>query len=141
MMTDLITPEAVAAAVARIPYARFLGIEFDVKGDELTLVLPFSDHLIGRPNPPFLHGGVIGALLEISAIAQIAASSGAKTTPKPIDVTVSYLRGGKPIETYARAHISRLGRRIANVRAEAWQSNRDNPIALLHGNFMLRRES
>ena len=141
MMTDLITPEAVAAAVARIPYARFLGIEFDVKGDELTLVLPFSGHLVGRPNPPFRHGGVIGALLEISAIAQIAASSGANTTPKPIDVTVSYLRGGKPIETYARAHISRLGRRIANVRAEAWQSNRDNPIALLHGNFMLRRES
>jgi uncharacterized protein (TIGR00369 family) len=140
-MTDLITPEGVAAAVARIPYARFLGIEFDVKGDELTLVLPFSGHLVGRPNPPFLHGGVIGALLEISAIAQIAASSGAKTTPKPIDVTVSYLRGGKPIETYARAHISRLGRRIANVRAEAWQSNRDNPIALLHGNFMLRKES
>jgi acyl-coenzyme A thioesterase PaaI-like protein len=77
---------------------------------------------------------------EISAIAQIAATTGAKTTPKPIDVTVSYMRGGRPTETYARAHISRLGRRIANVRAEAWQSSRDNPIALLHGNFMLKRE-
>lgn len=139
-MSDVISPEGVAASIARIPYARFLGIEFDVKGDELTLVLPFAAHLVGRPNPPYLHGGVIGALLEISSIAQIAAATGAKTTPKPIDVTVSYLRGGKPIETYARAHISRLGRRIANVRAEAWQSSRDNPIALLHGNFMLRRE-
>lgn len=140
MSADIISPEAVAASIARIPYARFLGMQFDVKGDELTLVLPYSEHLLGRPNPPFLHGGVIGALLEISAIAQIAASSGARTTPKPIDVTITYLRGGRPIQTFARAHITRLGRRIANVRAEAWQASHDNPIALLQGNFMLRRE-
>ncbi|MET0545486.1 MAG: PaaI family thioesterase [Caulobacterales bacterium] len=139
-MDDALKPDAVAASIARIPYARFLGIDFEVKGDELTLVMPYSEHLLGRPNPPALHGGVIGALLEIVAIAQVTATSGVKRAPKTIDVTVSYLRSGRPVDTYARAHISRLGRRIANARAEAWQSNRFDPIATLHGNFLLRAD-
>ena len=32
-----------------VPYIRFLGVEFDRRGDELTAVLPFSDSLIGNP--------------------------------------------------------------------------------------------
>lgn len=137
-MDEVVNAEAVAASIARIPYARFLGIEFEVKGDELTLVMPFSNHLLGRPQPPALHGGVIGAFLEIAAIAQVAATSGVTRAPKTIDITMSYLRSGRPIDTYARAHISRLGRRVANARAEAWQTHRLDPIATLHGNFLLR---
>ena len=55
--------------------------------------------------------------------------------PRPIDVTVDYLRSGRPVDTYARAQIKRLGRRVANVHVEAWQEARDRPIAALHGHF------
>jgi len=130
------------AMLARIPYARFLGMRAELAGDEMTAVLPYSDHLIGNPTLPALHGGVLGAFMELTALAQLAIaqdSSGERMArqPKPIDVTVEYLRSGKPIDTFARAQITRMGRRIANVRVEAWQSARAAPIAALHGHFLL----
>jgi hypothetical protein len=33
-----------------------------------------------------------------------------------------------------------MGRRIANVRAEAWQADRSAPVAAAHMNVMLVRE-
>jgi uncharacterized protein (TIGR00369 family) len=125
------------AVLAAIPYARFLGIDAELHGDEMTAILPYSDHLIGNPRPPAIHGGVLGALMEITALAQISITHGQARQPRVVDVTVQYLRSGKPLTTYARARIVRAGRRIANVHVEAWQAERANPIASLHGHFLL----
>jgi uncharacterized protein (TIGR00369 family) len=126
------------AVLGRIPYARFLGVRAELAGDEMTAIMPFSQHLIGNPTLPAIHGGVLGAFMEMTALAQIVIvqSDGARQ-PKPIGVTVEYLRSGRPVDTYARAHITRMGRRIANVRVEAWQDTRSAPIAALHGHFLL----
>ena len=118
-----------------IPYARFLGVRGELAGDEMTLILPFSDHLIGNVTLPAIHGGVIGAFLEMTALAQLSIAQGLTRQPRPIDVTVEYLRSGRPVESYARAQIKRLGRRVANVQVEAWQESRARPIAALHGHF------
>jgi len=128
--------ERVAAAIARIPYARFLGIRAELKGDELTLIMPFSEHLVGNPMLPALHGGSIGALMEVTALTQLAIASKSETFPKTIDISIDYLRSGRPLDTFARARIVKIGRRIANVQAEAWQGERGQPIATLHGHFM-----
>ena len=116
--------ERVTAALARIPYARFLGVRAELKGDELTLVLPFKDHLVGNPLLPALHGGVVGALMELTAITQLAIASKSERFAKTIDIGVDYLRSGRPTDTYARARVIKIGRRIANVQAEAWQNER-----------------
>ena len=58
-------------------------------------------------------------------------------SPSPSGVTVEYLRSGRPIDTFARAHVLRMGRRIANVRVEAWQDAKSAPIAALYGRFLL----
>ena len=123
------------AILARIPYARFLGLRAELAGDEMTVILPFSQHLIGNVQLPAIHGGVLGALLEITALAQLSLTQGLARQPRPIDVTVEYLRSGRPLDTYARATIKRLGRRVANVQVEAWQEERSRPIASLHGHF------
>ena len=123
------------AILARIPYARFLGLKAELAGDEMTVILPFSEHLIGNVQLPAIHGGVLGALLEITALAQLSLTHGLARQPRPIDVTVEYLRSGRPLDTYARASIKRLGRRVANVQVEAWQEERARPIASLHGHF------
>jgi uncharacterized protein (TIGR00369 family) len=125
------------AVLARIPYARFLGVEAELHGDEMTAVLPFSERLIGNPLLPAIHGGVIGAFMEMTALAQLSISQPGARQPKPIDVTVQYLRSGKPLDTYARAQIKRAGRRIASISVEAWQEARAQPIASLHGHFLL----
>jgi uncharacterized protein (TIGR00369 family) len=121
-----------------VPYAQFLGVSFELKGDELTAVLPFKQSLIGNPVLPALHGGVVGAMMELTAVAQIFLTQGTGKVPKTIDISIDYLRSGRPVETFARAHVTKLGRRIANVRVEAWQFDRADPIAALHGHFLLQ---
>lgn len=133
--------DRLAAALARIPYAGFLGVRAELKGDELTLVLPYSEHLVGNPVLPALHGGVIGALMELTALTQLAIASKSDKFPKTIDIGIDYLRSGRPVDTYARARVVKIGRRIANVQAEAWQRERNAPIAAMHGHFLLQEES
>ncbi len=131
------TREALGRVIRSIPYADFIGVRIDKHGGELTAVLPFQDMLIGNPILPALHGGVIGAFLETAAIVQLLAAIETETLPKPVNISVDYLRSGKPVETYARALVTKLGRRVANVRAQAWQDDPDRPIAALHGHFLL----
>jgi uncharacterized protein (TIGR00369 family) len=132
--------DRVAASLARIPYAQFLGVRAELRGDELTLVLPYAEHLVGNPLLPALHGGVIGALMELTALTQLAIASKSDAFPKTIDVGFDYLRSGKPLDTYARARVVKIGRRIANVQAEAWQGERGAPIAAMHGHFLVTEE-
>lgn len=120
-----------------VPFAAFLGVRLDLAGDELTARLPFTDPLIGNPMIPALHGGVIGAFMEITAMAQLAFSETLDVPPKPIDVTIQYLRPGKPVETYSRAVLNRVGRTVANVEVAAWQEHRHHPIATLQAHFLI----
>ena len=118
------------------PFARFLGIELDI-AEIVTARLPFAPHLIGNPMIPALHGGVIGAFMEIAAMAQLAHGEKLVKIPKPINVSVQYLRSGKPVDTFARATVNRVGRTIANVEAFAWQDTPDHPIATLQVHFLM----
>lgn len=126
-----------AAVVKHIPYARFLGIEVDRKGNEITTIMPFKNELVGNINLPALHGGVIGAFLEITAVIQLLCDTSCERLPKTVDVSIDYLRTGQPQPTYGRAIVSRHGRRVANVRSEIWQEERSRPIAVSHGHFLL----
>ena len=129
--------EQLEAFLQRVPYVRFLGMRAELAGDEMTAVLPFSDHLIGNTMIPALHGGVIGAFLEMTALAQLSVTQGSSKVHKTIDVTIEYLRPGRAMTTYARADLRKVGRRVANVHVEAWQEARANPIAALRGHFLL----
>jgi uncharacterized protein (TIGR00369 family) len=123
--------------IGRMPYAQFLGVRMELAGDEMTAILPYSAHLIGNPALPALHGGVLGAFLEMTAVAQLFILQGVARQPRPIGVTVEYLRSGRPMDTYARAQVKRIGSRVANVYVEAWQETRAAPITSLHGRFLV----
>ena len=126
-----------ASLLDSLPYARFLGLRTQLNGDDLTVVMPFTDHLIGNPMLPALHGGSTAALLEMAAVAQVSLSYPRLRLPRPINVTVAYLRSGRPTDVFAHARINKAGRRVAYVVAEAWQESRDQPIATLTAHFLL----
>lgn len=126
------------AILDSIPYVRFLGVRAEPRGDEITTILPFSQHLVGNPMLPALHGGVIGAFLEITAVVQLVWQIRSEYLPKTVDIGIDYLRSGRPLETYGRAVVTKHGRRVANVRVEAWQEDRQRPIAAAHGHFLLK---
>jgi len=69
------TTGALAAALAGIPYARFLGVEA-VAGTDDTAILRSSRHLIGNPMLPALHGGSVAGFMELTAIATLMAEMG-----------------------------------------------------------------
>jgi len=122
------------------PYAKFLGIERRrSESGELMFVMPFADVVHGRPG--FLHGGAIAGLLELAAFGAIyeALDDAQGVRVKPINVSVSFMRGGTHHETLAAAAVTRLGNRVANVEAHAWQLDRDKPIASAQVNVMLKR--
>lgn len=120
-----------------LPYARFLGLLTEQDGERLTVTMPFADRLIGNPVLPALHGGSTAALLELTAVAQVAVLYPRLELPRPINVTVTYLRSGRPQDVYARAVISKAGRRVAHVQAEAWQDDETQPIASLSAHFLV----
>jgi len=123
------------------PYAQFLGIRTQrSEAGELQFVMPFADVVVGRPG--YLHGGAIAGLLEFAAFGALyeALGSSEGVTVKPVNVTVNYMRGGAQHDTFAAATVTRLGNRVANVEAHAWQLDRDKPIAAAQVNLLLRRD-
>jgi acyl-coenzyme A thioesterase PaaI-like protein len=120
-----------------VPYARFMGLSMRHVAGELLGMLTYSNMLIGNAALPALHGGAIGALLESTAIFQLLWESETVVLPKTIDITVDYLRSGRPVDTWAKGILTRQGRRVANVRVEAWQEDRQRPIAIAHGHFLI----
>ena len=125
--------------LAGVPIVQTLGMRCDIKGDDMTAVLPFQDKLIGNFTIKALHGGAIGTFLEMTAMAQLFLDSDVERPARTINITVDYLRQGRAEDLYARARVIKLGRRMASVTAEAWQSEKDKPVAALHGHFLLKR--
>jgi uncharacterized protein (TIGR00369 family) len=126
-----------SAFIAAIPYWRFMGLSARVEDGLLTGVLHYSDPLIGNPILPALHGGTIGALLETTAVLELFHQAETVVIPKTINLTVAYLRSGKPVDTFAKARITKQGRRIVSVQIEAWQDDRARPIASASANFLV----
>nr|WP_286207828.1 PaaI family thioesterase [Hephaestia sp. MAHUQ-44] len=122
------------------PYAQLLGLSVEPgDGSAPVLVMPFSDDVLGRPG--FLHGGAIGGLLEMAAIVALhtALEEEGGGRIKPINVTVDYMRGGREKETRAQGIVTRLGTRVANVEASAWQDDPARPIASARMNYLIVR--
>lgn len=121
------------------PYANTLSITVEDGADgERLWRMPFGDKVLGRPG--FLHGGAISGLLELAAIGTAVRAIGDEDAAvKPINMSVSFMRGGTDQDTFASATITRLGNRVVNVEAHAWQDDPARPIASAQLNLLVRR--
>jgi uncharacterized protein (TIGR00369 family) len=122
------------------PYAQLLGLAAERDGDGApVLVMPFGVDVLGRPG--FLHGGAISGLMEMAAIVALydalAGEGGGEV--KPVNVTVDFMRGGRDKPTRSRGIVTRLGTRVANVEATAWQDDPAKPIAAARMNYLIVR--
>ena len=129
-------PEDPAGPFANSPFARALGIRV---GDDGALVMPFSRKIIGNPILPAIHVGMTGAFLETTAIVGVTRELGVSALPKPIGLTINYLRSGRALDSYANVSIVKQGRRVVAFEAKAWQDDPAKPIASAFGHFMLRQ--
>ena len=140
--------------VGAIPFAQFLGVRVERMGNELSMILPYDEKLIGNPMLPALHGGGVAGFMEFTAIISLTWYSlwddmeagkieldddfiSQLTLPKTIDITMDYLRPGFARDAYARATVNRSGRRYASVHVEAWQDQREKLFAQCTGHFLM----
>ena len=122
-------------------YARSLGIEVAEFEDGVpVLSVSGIDAIEGRPG--HFHGGATSGLLETAGYAALHVAlneSDREAQLKPINITVQFLAAAKKAPLYAKARITKLGRRSANVTVEAWQEERDRPRASAVMNVMIQR--
>ena len=121
-------------------YARSLGIAI-IGTDEAgmpVLSVEFGPTVEGRPQ--HFHGGATAGLLENAGYAALRTAllaAGRDPQLKPINITVQYLAAGKSRPSFATGRITRLGRRNANIAVEAWQDDRNRPIATAVMNILM----
>jgi len=128
-------PDVPAGPFANSPFARWLGIRISEGG---ALVMPFSPKIVGNRILLAIHGGMTGAFLETAAIVGVMRELAISTLPKPIGLTVNYLRSGRALDSYADVSIVKQGRRVVAFEAKACQDDSARPIASAFGHFMLR---
>lgn len=127
----------IAAINDLIPYARAVGLEAFMDDEGLVTVLRFRESNIGNTTIRAVHGGVIGALLEQAAMLHLIEQTEITAVPKIVNISVDYLRPCLAADTFARGRVIKQGRRIANVRVQAWQDAPERPVAAAHAHFLV----
>lgn len=133
----ILSPERTAEAAKLIPYTAFIGLQCGESNGHPLFALPYKRENIGNIFLPALHGGMLGGFIESCAVLFLYRQAGLAELPKMIDLSIDYLRSGKPETTYARCSLTRQGSRIANVAVEAWQSAPAKPIVVARCHFQM----
>jgi acyl-coenzyme A thioesterase PaaI-like protein len=75
--------------------------------------------------------------MEFTGSFKLLYASDTVKVPRTVNITVEYLRSAARLDTFARAHFIRHGRRVANVRIEAFQTDPSRPVAAANAHFLL----
>jgi uncharacterized protein (TIGR00369 family) len=129
--------EAMQKVLASIPYARFLGFSVIQDGSNVIGRMAFAEGRMGNTRVRALHGGTLGALMELTAMCQLLTMAEIARVPKTVNITVEYLRSAQAADTFARATVTRHGRRVANVQVVAYQDDPAKPVAAANVHFLL----
>jgi uncharacterized protein (TIGR00369 family) len=131
---------AVGRLADAIPYAKWMHIAPETTTGELLTRMRYHESLIGNTHLPAIHGGTLGAMLEMAAIFHLLWETDAQTVPKIVNITVDYLRSAGPRDVIAAAKVTKQGRRMVNVFAEAWQDDRSKPVASASAHFLVQSD-
>lgn len=131
--------ELVAAMVMATPWAAALGFRVtSVGADRVTLTTPYREELIGNTETGVISGGVITALLDHVCGAAVMAAMTERQSIATLDLRIDYMRGAIPgRDIHAEAHCYKITRSVAFVRAVAFDTSADDPVANASGAFMI----
>ncbi len=99
------------------PYQRFLGVCLIRAGQGVVEIrLPFREEFLRQDGSDWLHGGVIGALIDIAGDYAIAATTGVGVPT--IDLRIDYLRPARRGDLIAIGRTVKVGRTISRADVE-----------------------
>ncbi|MCD4748190.1 MAG: PaaI family thioesterase [Thermoanaerobaculales bacterium] len=123
------------------PFVAHLGMRFaSVESGLVVLEVPFCQELIGNPELPALHGGVISALLDTCGGAAVWSQLGKGDRVSTVDLRVDYLRPGRAETLFGTGRVIRLGNRVGVAELRAFhEGQEDGPVAMGTGVYNIRR--
>lgn len=125
-----------------IPHARAIGMSL-VRHDDSGCVVrvAYAEHLVGDPDTGVIHGGVLTALLDNAcgmAVRPAGSNHDEMMAMATLDLRIDYMGAAQPHQDIlAEAVCYKRTRHIAFVRASAYQSSAEEPIATCVASFML----
>jgi uncharacterized protein (TIGR00369 family) len=143
MSLDPEVSRRIGANVAdQTPQAAALGMRFVSAGAGVAVFeIPWREDLVGDPRTGVLAGGVVTSLLDHACGLAIATAPGFDASAQgmaTLDLRIDYMRAAEPRRAIiGRAHCYKLTRSIGFVRASAYESDPDDPIATAQAAFAL----
>lgn len=131
--------QALGAMNQGSPHARALGIETISIGPEGSVLrAPYKPEMVGDPDTGVIAGGVVTALLDHACGQAVHTALEQFTTIATLDLRIDYMRPAEPgKDIFARAHCYKATRSVAFVRAVAYDTDPDDPVAAAQAAFML----
>lgn len=127
--------------VETVPQASALGFKLlSVEPSRGSIFTPWREELVGDPDTGVIAGGVITALLDhVCGLAVTSRSlEGGFLSTATLDLRIDYMRPAEPgKDIFAKAHCFKATRSVAFVRAIAYDSDPDDPVAAAQAAFML----
>ena len=108
-----------------------------IEHGKLSLLLPYSDRIVGNPETGVVHGGCLTALLDtVCGLAAATALDDLCLCPT-IDLRIDYMRSAKPGETIiGEAEAIRITPSVIFTQGIAHQGDLENPVARCSANFL-----
>jgi uncharacterized protein (TIGR00369 family) len=125
--------------VSRTPHMREIGVRITaVERARGSMTLPARPEWVGDPVRGLLHPGALTVLADSACGLAVGAALAKREPYATLDLRMDYLRpAGPDRDVHCDAHCFRMTRNVAFVRGEVWQVERDQPIAVVLGSFML----
>ena len=100
----------------------WMGLKIDDLDEEsIAITMTWREEMISNPKARVTHGGILGALVDVTADFMIAAKFGA---PAPtVDLRVDYHRAAKPGDLRAVGRIIRAGGTFSTAEAEVFDGD------------------
>ncbi|MFO1012907.1 MAG: PaaI family thioesterase [Caulobacteraceae bacterium] len=143
MSTDPAHLEAIRELGLRMaestPQTKAIGLKFiGVEDGAGILQVPYREDLVGDPETGVIASGVITTLLDHCCGLAIKTAKMDPSSTATLDLRIDYMRPAEPGEAItARAHCYKMTRQIAFVRASAYTTDPDDPVATAQGAFVL----
>lgn len=102
--------------------------------------LPYAPHLVGDPETGVIHGGVITAMLDHTCGMAVLSALKEIMPFATLDLRIDYMKPAEPnADVFIEAECLKVTHEVAFTRGIAYQTSREEPIALSTGAFMLTR--
>ena len=124
-----------------IPFNRVLGIQVhEIGRGRAVFAVPFRPELVGDPERPALHGGVLSAVADAAGGCAVWTMVGESDRISTIDLRIDYLRPARLELFHAVATVLRVGNRVGVANVLVFHPGSPSaPVAEAKGVFSVKR--